>query len=73
MSRTAAATRALLVVFAGAALATGAAGLPRRRAKPPPVNAQPVAGSSFTGEPISLDLKDADLKDVLRTFAKLAR
>jgi type II secretory pathway component HofQ len=73
MSRTAAATRALLVVFAGAALATGAAGSPRRRAKPSPLNAQPVAGSSFTGEPISLDLKDADIKDVLRTFAKLAR
>src|SRR6185503_7634599 len=25
----------------------------------------------FTGEPISLNLKDADLKDVLRTFAEL--
>jgi type IV pilus assembly protein PilQ len=73
MSRTAAATRALLVVFTGAALATGAAGSPRRRARPSPANAQPVAGSSFTGEPISLDLKDADLKDVLATFAKLAR
>jgi type II secretory pathway component HofQ len=73
MSRTAVATRAFLVVFAGAALATGAAGSPRRCAKPSPVNAQPVAGSSFTGERISLDLKDADLKDVLATFAKLAR
>ena len=27
----------------------------------------------FPGEPISLDLKDADLKDVLRTFAELAK
>ncbi len=27
--------------------------------------------SHFTGEPISLELKDADIKDVLRTFAKL--
>lgn len=27
----------------------------------------------YTGEPISLDLKDADLKDVLKTFSKLAR
>ena len=34
---------------------------------------QPVAGSRFAGEPISLDLKDADIRDVLRTFAQLAR
>ena len=27
----------------------------------------------FHGEPISLDLKDADLRDVLLTFSKLAR
>jgi type II secretory pathway component HofQ len=27
----------------------------------------------FTGEPISLDLKDADLRDVLLTFSRLAR
>lgn len=27
----------------------------------------------FTGEPISLDLKDADIRDVLFTFSKLAR
>jgi type IV pilus assembly protein PilQ len=42
--------------------------------------ATPVAGSTttvesqekrFTGEPISLELKDADIKDVLRTFAKI--
>lgn len=30
-------------------------------------------GSRFNGEPISLDLKDADLKDVLRTFAELEK
>ena len=55
-------------------MAMDATASPRRRAgKPAPVNAQPVAGARFTGEPISLDLKDADLKDVLRTFAKLAR
>jgi type IV pilus assembly protein PilQ len=29
------------------------------------------AAPRYTGEPISLDLKDADLKDVLRTFGKL--
>lgn len=27
----------------------------------------------FTGEPISLDLKDADIRDVLLTFSRLAR
>jgi len=27
----------------------------------------------FHGEPISLDLKDADIRDVLLTFSKLAR
>lgn len=27
----------------------------------------------YTGEPISLDLKDADVRDVLLTFSKLAR
>ncbi len=27
----------------------------------------------FVGEPISLDLKDADLRDVLKTFAKLEK
>jgi type II secretory pathway component HofQ len=32
---------------------------------------EPVA--RFHGEPISLDLKDADLRDVLLTFSKLAR
>src|SRR5262249_24925585 len=29
--------------------------------------------SRYVGEPISLDLKDADLKDVLRTFAELTK
>jgi type IV pilus assembly protein PilQ len=27
----------------------------------------------YVGEPISLDLKDADLKDVIRTFAELTK
>ena len=30
-----------------------------------------AAGRVYTGEPISLNLKDADMKDVLRTFAQL--
>jgi type II secretory pathway component HofQ len=74
MSRMTAAARALLVAAACAALTTAATASPRRRADKPahPVD-PPVAGSLAAGEPISLDLKDADLKDVLRTFAKLAR
>lgn len=74
MFRPAAIARALLVAAACAAMAMDATAFPRRRAaKPAPVSAQPAADPRFTGEPISLDLKDADLKDVLRTFAKLAR
>lgn len=38
---------------------------------PPVVIGEPAR--RFTGEPISLDLKDADLRDVLLTFSKLAR
>src|SRR5256885_11095414 len=47
--------------------------------QPRPVRGTPLGGSRqlsaggrvFTGEPISLNLKDADIKDVLRTFATL--
>jgi type II secretory pathway component HofQ len=74
MFRTTAASRAFLVVVAGAALAAGATASARKRAaKAAPLDARPVAGLRFTGELISLDLKDADVKDVLWTFAKLAR
>jgi type IV pilus assembly protein PilQ len=31
----------------------------------------PPATHKFTGEPISINLKDADLRDVLNTFAQL--
>jgi type IV pilus assembly protein PilQ len=74
MPRTAA-SRVLLAAAALAALAAAGTASPRRRAaKPEPLKVQaPVAGSRSVGEPISLDLKDADLRDVLRTFAKLAR
>jgi type II secretory pathway component HofQ len=74
MSRKSAATRALLVAAVLTALTMAATASPRRRAEKPvhPIE-PPVAGSLAAGEPISLDLKDADLKDVLRTFAKLAR
>jgi type IV pilus assembly protein PilQ len=64
----------LLVAAACAALVMPAMASPRRRAvKSEPRSVPPVASSLSAGEPISLDLKDADLKDVLRTFAKLAR
>lgn len=74
MSLKTATARALLVAAACAALTMAATASPRRRAEKPvcPIE-QPVAASLSAGEPISLDLKDADLKDVLRTFAKLAR
>lgn len=75
MSPLTAATRAVLAAAACAALTVPAMASPRRRAaRNESLGApQEVAGSRFSGEPISLDLKDADLKDVLRTFAKLAR
>ena len=74
MPRSTATTRVLLAAAACAALTMAAAASPRRRAaQPEPRRAPAVAGSLSAGEPISLDLKDADLKDVLRTFAKLAR
>jgi type IV pilus assembly protein PilQ len=75
MFRLTTATRALLVATVCSALASpGAASSRRRPAKPEASKAPPaVAGSRRGGETISLDLKDADLKDVLRTFATLAR
>lgn len=74
MLRTAATTRALVLAAACAALTIGATASPRRRSvQHAPRRVPPVAGSLSAGEPISLDLKDADLKDVLRTFAELAR
>jgi type IV pilus assembly protein PilQ len=74
MSRTTATTRALLAAAACVVLTMAAAASPRRRAtKPEPRSAPAVADSLSAGETISLDLKDADLKDVLRTFAQLAR
>src|SRR5512143_3130173 len=58
-------------------------GLRAGRARP--VRVQPALGTGYApivigeashryvGEPISLDLKDADLRDVLLTFSRLAR
>jgi type IV pilus assembly protein PilQ len=74
MSRRSAAVRALFAAAACAALAMDTTASPRRRAvQPEPRSVPPVARALSAGETISLDLKDADLKDVLRTFAKLAR
>lgn len=68
------ATRLFLAAAVSAALVVPATASPRRRAaKPEPRRATRIEGSLSAGEPISLDLKDADLKDVLRTFAELAR
>ena len=45
-----------------------------KRQRPRPTQEKRASGDSpFTGEPISLDLKDADVKDVLRAFAELAK
>jgi type IV pilus assembly protein PilQ len=43
------------------------------RSQPTLQGARTLSGSQrvFTGDPISLNLKDADIKDVLRTFAQL--
>ena len=61
------------------ALAALGAPVSERKAgsKPNAAKVRPAASDSgdspFAGEPISLDLKDADLKDVLRTFAELEK
>ena len=73
MFRTTATTRAWLAAAVCAALVMPAAASPRRRAAASNPQRVPPAGRSLSaGEPISLDLKDADVKDVLRTFAELA-
>lgn len=76
LSKTLTAGIALAMMTALSAL--GAPGSERKAAAgPKAANVRPAAsgsrGSRFIGEPISLDLKDADLKDVLRTFAELEK
>lgn len=74
MFRKTATTRVFLAAAVCAALVTPTAASPRRRAvQSDPQRVPPVERSLSAGETISLDLKDADLKDVLRTFAQLAR
>ena len=68
--------RRLLLPAAALALLGAAGPAPPRRPTPSlqqRKSARPAASSRYAGEPISLDLKDADLRDVLRTFATLAR
>ena len=69
-------------VFALAALfaATGARPVPTPVRRAPPglgAGAVVVLGlpelAGWTGQPISLDLKDADIRDVLKAFAKLEK
>jgi hypothetical protein len=59
-------TRPLPVIGEDPALRRSAGG-----GYPAVVSGEPVR--RFTGEPISLDLKDADIRDVLLTFSRLAR
>ena len=68
----------ILVGIAWASFGTAMAGASetphKRTAKLKTVAAKPVEPESrYAGEPISLDLKDADLKDVLRTFGELTK
>ncbi len=62
---------ATLAAFASPASERKAATRPTAAKAAPPA-AHP-RDSRFTCEPISLDLKDADLKDVLRSFAELEK
>jgi type II secretory pathway component HofQ len=77
-NRTATLAVLALAVLAGAARAEAK----KRTAKPTPVAPAlapgavvvldlPATAQRFSGERISLDLKDADIRDVLKTFAKL--
>ncbi|MDQ2869109.1 MAG: hypothetical protein M3S32_00090 [Acidobacteriota bacterium] len=59
----------LLLVFL---LAAPAPALPRRSAARPP-RPRPTPAPLSAGERISVDLKDADIRDVLRSFAEMAR
>jgi type II secretory pathway component HofQ len=70
----------LALVFLLSAVAASGQSLPRGRSararKPTPrptlwYDAARAAESRWAGEPISLDVKDADLRDILRTFSEL--
>jgi type II secretory pathway component HofQ len=63
-------TMATLAAFGAPASERKAAARPKATKAAPAADSR---GSRFIGEPISFDLKDADLKDVLRTFAELEK
>ena len=70
----------LLAILAVASFVGGAEAEAKKPAKPAGlapgavvVLDVPATAERFSGERISLDLKDADLRDVLKTFAKLGR
>lgn len=68
----------VLALALSVAVSASAAPRPPRKRTPAPTPAPSLRWigpepARFTGEPISLDLKDADLKDVLRTFARIGR
>jgi type IV pilus secretin PilQ/predicted competence protein len=60
-------------VFTDAQPASPAAGAPSQVLSSTPGGGRNLSGGQkvYSGEPISLNLKDADIKDVLRTFAEL--
>lgn len=65
---------AALLIGSSALPCSAAERTPKPKARLKIVPAKPADPESrFLGEPISLDLKDADLKDVLRTFAELTK
>lgn len=77
--RTAATLTLVLLLSAGAAAAqtrlSGRSGRARRVTPTPGptlrYDASRAAESRWAGEPISLDVKDADLRDILHTFSQL--
>jgi type IV pilus assembly protein PilQ len=64
----------IVLVMVGTAAASGGSASERKAAAgQKAAKARVAATASRYAEPISLDLKDADLKDVLRTFAELEK
>jgi type II secretory pathway component GspD/PulD (secretin) len=69
---------ALALFLAAAPIWADASKIPGTIRKPPRTGPFPrlgrspaSAGTRWAGEPISLDIKDADLRDVIHTFAEL--
>ena len=74
MRRAAASVLVAVLFLAATAPASAAEASRKRPTRLKTAPAKPADPESrYSGEPISLDLKDADLKDVLRTFAELTK